>query len=187
MSRGAKIGIGAVIAIVVLLVSLVGYIVSAKFTAQKHENGIVAIDKNMQNVHSSVNKILTTSGLTVKNFGNTKINAIKESIKKYSDKPKMMMMWVKENPQNITSKVWEKFQDQVEKQYTKFEMEQKMKISMVQAYNDYLTTTVKGSLFSSGLWDYPKADTKKIMDRVIKTQDTADTWETGIDKPVSVM
>jgi hypothetical protein len=158
---------------------------SAKFTAEKHEQGIVYADKNMQNVHSAVQKIVKTSGLTVKNFGETKMAAINAKIKQYADKPQMMMMWIKENPQNIDSRIWEKFQTQMEVQYTKFENEQKSKISKSQAYDTYLNSTYKG-MVSTMVWSYPKEKTRAIMEQVIKTAETADTWTTGIDKAVEV-
>jgi hypothetical protein len=94
-----------------------------------------------------------------------------------------MLLFIKENPQNIDSKVWEKFQEQAEIQYTKFEMEQKSKISKSQAYQNYLDTTVKGFV-SQVVWNYPKENTKKIMEQVISTGESKDTFETGVDKEI---
>ena len=175
--------VGIMLGLFVLIGGIVGYVVSAKFTAATYENDITYSNKNLENVHSSVNKILETSGITVKNFGETKIKVIQERIKMYADKPQMLMMWIKENPENIDSKMWEKFQDQVEAQYTKFEMEQKAKISKSQAYQNYLDTTVKG-MVSKVVWSYPKPETQKIMDQVISTQGSKTTFETGVDTPV---
>lgn len=175
--------IGILLGSVLVVGSMVGYGISAKFTAASYENDITYSNKNLENVHSSVGKILQTSGITVKNFGETKVKVIEARIKMYADKPQMMMMWIKENPENIDSKLWEKFQDQVEVQYTKFEMEQKSKISKSQAYQNYLDTTVKGFV-SQTVWNYPKPETKKIMDRVISTGTSKTTFETGVDTSV---
>jgi primosomal protein N' len=185
MSTGTKVFLGIFIFLIISAISIVGYVVSAKFTAEKHEKGIIYSSKNMQNVHSSVRKIVKTSGLTVKNFGDTKIKAINAKIQQYADKPKMMMMWVKENPQQIDSKVWEKFQDQMEKQYTRFDTEQKMKIARSQAYDTYLSSSLKGFV-ASEFWSYPTMETKALMEQVIQTEETKDTFETGIDKAVEV-
>ena len=106
---------------------MVIFAITAKFQAEKIENQLEASYQNMQNVYSSVEKILTSSGITVKNFGETKINAIKEYVKQHANNPELMMKWVQENPQQIDSKIWENFQKQIEIQYTKFEMEQKNK------------------------------------------------------------
>lgn len=185
MSTGMKILIGLVVLFFVGLIGSGMWIMSARFTAEGHEKGIIYADKNMQSVHSRVQKILETSGLTVKNFGETKIAAINAGIKRYEDKPQMMMMWIKENPQNIDSKVWEKFQDSVEKQYTDFDNEQKAQKSKSQAYDEWLTTTYRGGA-AMIVWNYPRPETRVIMDRVIQTQDTKKTFETGIDQAVKV-
>jgi len=175
--------IGTLIVIILGVAGVIGYVVSAKFIAATYENDITYSNKNLENVHSSVGKILQTSGITVKNFGETKIKAIEAAVQRYADKPQLMMQWVQENPQQIDSKVWEKFQDQVEVQYTKFEMEQTVKISKSQAYQNYLDTTVKGFVAQT-VWSYPKPETKKIMDQVISTGESKTTFETGVDTSV---
>jgi hypothetical protein len=184
MSTG-KIVLASLLAFIVVIGMSIAWVVSVKFQAGTFENQITASNQSMQNVHSSVNKILKSSGITVKNFGETKIKVIEARIKMYADKPDMMMMWVKENPENIDSKMWERFQDQIETQYTKFEMEQKDKISKSQAYKDFLDNTVRGQV-AQVVWSYPKPETLKIMNQVIKTEETAETFETGIDKEVDV-
>lgn len=185
MSAGAKIGLAIGGFFLIAIISIVGYVISAKFTAEKHEKGVIYASKNMQNIHSSVGKIVKTSGLTVKNFGETKMKAIETAIGRYADKPNLMMMWIKENPQQIDSKIWEKFQDQMEKQYTRFDNEQTSKISKAQAYDTFLNTTYKG-MVATVVWSYPKAETKKLMDQVIQTGETKTTFETGIDHAVEV-
>lgn len=182
--KTSHIVLASFLAFFILVGSLVAYIISAKFTAERFENQIQASNQNLENIHSSVNKILQTSGITVKNFGDTKIKAIQEAVQRYADKPQLMMQWVQENPQQIDSKVWEKFQDQVEVQYTKFETEQKDKISKSQAYNDFLDTTIKGTV-AGVVWSFPKPETKKIMEQVISTQESKTTFETSVDKPVN--
>jgi len=178
-----KIFVAIMVSLLLVFGGIVGYVINAKFTAAEYENDIIYSNKNLENVHSSVNKILQASGITVKNFGETKIKAIEAAVQRYADKPQLMMQWVQENPQQIDSKVWEKFQDQIEVQYTKFEMEQKIKISKSQAYQNYLDTTVKG--FVSGVvWSYPKPETKKIMEQVISAEGSKTTFETGVDTTV---
>ena len=186
MQKGTKIIIGLMIGFILTIGLTIGWIVSIKFQAGTFENQITATNQNLQNVHSSVNKILTSSGITVKNFGETKIKAIKESIARYADKPQLMMQFVQENPQQIDSKLWENFQKQIEVQYTKFEMEQKLKISKSQEYKNFLDNTVRGNV-ANVVWSYPRAETLAIMNQVIITEDSKETFETGIDKPINVL
>lgn len=186
MQKGTKIIIGLMVGFILTIGLTIGWLVSIKFQAGTYENEITATNQNLQNIHSSVNKILTSSGITVKNFGETKIKAIKESIARYADKPQLMMQMINENPQQIDSKLWENFQKQIEVQYTKFEMEQKLKISKSQEYQNFLDNTVRGNV-AGIVWSYPRAETVAIMKQVIITEDSKETFETGIDKPINVL
>lgn len=186
MTTTTKVILGLFASFIVVIGITIAWVISIKFQAQKFENQLEASYQSMQNVYSSVDKILLNSGITVKNFGQTKIKAIQESIKRYADKPQLMMQWVQENPQQIDSKLWENFQKQIEVQYTKFEMEQKSKISMSQAYKDFLNTTIRGQV-ASIVWSYPTKETVKIMEQVIQTDVTKESFETGIDKTRNVL
>ena len=185
MQKGTKIIIGLMLGFIITIGLSISWLVSIKFASGTLENEIISTNQNLQNIHSSVNKILTSSGITVKNFGETKIKAIQASIAKYADKPQLMMMWIKENDQQIDSKLWENFQKQIEVQYTKFEMAQTNKISKVQEYRNFLDNTVRGNV-SQLVWSYPRAETLSIMNQVIMTEDSKETFETGIDKAVDV-
>lgn len=186
MSTGTKIAIGSLLSFILIIGATIAWLVSIKFQSEKFENQLEASYQNMQNVYSSVDKILLNSGITVKNFGETKIKAIQESIKRYAEKPELMMQWVQENPQQIDSKLWENFQKQIEIQYTKFEMEQKSKISMSQSYKDFLETTLRGNV-AQIVWSYPTKETVKIMEQVIQTDVTKESFETGVDKTRNVL
>lgn len=186
MSAGLKIFISFSVGIVVVLGITISWLFSIKFQATKFENQLDASYKSMQNVYSSVDKILLNSGITVKNFGETKLKAIKIAIERYSDKPDLMMQWVQENPQQIDSKIWENFQSQIEVQYTKFEMEQKAKISISQAYKDFLEASIRGNV-ARIVWSYPSRDIVSIMEQIIQTDTTKDTFKTGIDVTKNVL
>lgn len=64
-------GLQGVLGFIAMSVMLVIFIVTVKFQAEKFENQLEASYQNMQNVYSSVEKILTSSGITVKNFVET--------------------------------------------------------------------------------------------------------------------
>ena len=185
MAKSTKIILGLFLGFILTIGLTIGWIVSIKFQAGTFENTIVASNQNLQNVHSSVNKILTSSGITVKNFGETKIKAIETAVQRYADKPQLMMQWIQENPQQIDSKLWENFQKQIEVQYTKFEMSQALKISKTQEYKNFLDNTIRGNV-AQLVWSYPRAETLTIMNQVIMTEDSKETFDTGIDKAVDV-
>ena len=185
MTKSTKIILGLFLGFILTICLTIGWLISIKFESGNFENQITASNQNLQNVHSSVNKILTSSGITVKNFGETKIKAIESAVQRYADKPQLMMQWIQENPQQIDSKLWENFQKQIEVQYTKFEFEQKSKISKTQEYKNFLDNTVRGNV-AQLVWSYPRAETLAIMNQVIMTGDSKETFETGIDKAVDV-
>ena len=186
MSKVTKIILGLGITIIISIGLIITMLISIKFQAEKFENRLEASNENMKNVYSSVDKILLNSGITVKNFGETKIKAIQESIKRYADKPEMILQFVQENPQQIDSRLWENFQKQIEVQYTKFELEQKFKISVSQEYKDFLETTIRGHV-AQIVWSYPTTETVKIMKQVIQTDSTKEVFETGVDKTRNVL
>lgn len=175
--------IGIIISVVISIGLVVAFVISVKFEASRYENQIKASNQNLENIHSSVGKILQASGITVKNFGETKIKAIEVAVQRYADKPELMMQFVNENPQQIDSKIWEKFQTQVEAQYTRFDMEQTAKISKSQAYNDYLEASLRGFVAQT-VFSYPKPETKKIMEQVISTTKSKETFKTSVDESI---
>jgi C4-dicarboxylate transporter len=91
MSLGVKLFLASFIVMFITLIFLVIFAITVKFQAEKIENQLEASYQNMQNVYSSVEKILTSSGITVKNFGETKINAIKEYVKQHANNPELNM------------------------------------------------------------------------------------------------
>jgi len=186
MPKGTKIVLALFASFILVIGITIAWVVNIKFEAQEFENQLHSTHQNLQNVYSSVDKILLNSGITVKNFGETKIKAIQESVRKYADKPELISAWVQENPQQIDSKLWENFQKQIEVQYTKFEMEQKSKISQSQAYNNFLKTTLRGQV-AQIVWSYPTAGITKIMEQVIQTDVTKQSFETGIDTTRNVL
>jgi len=181
MSKGMKIFIAILLGLFLIIGGTIAYIISAKFTAEKYEQAIFAQDENMQNVHSTMKNALKLQGFTVKNYTESDIKKMQIAIKRYADKPNMMVQWAKENGNVLSPKMHSKFMDAIEKFYLKWELSQKSKISVVQEYRTYLNASVKGSI-ASAFFNYPREKTQKIMDRIISTKKTQKTWETGVDE-----
>jgi hypothetical protein len=181
MSIATKLVLGFMILMIIGVVGIVSYVISAKFTANEFETSITYSDKDNQNIYSNMNKIMDASGLTVQNYGDTKIKAIQEEVKRYADKPALMAQFVKENPQQIDSKIWEKFMDMYEKNTVAIQNAQTSRLSKAQEYQTWLGSTGKGFIAGT-VFNYPTPECKKTMERVIETKQTKDTWETGIDQ-----
>ena len=158
----------------------IAYVVSAKFTAAKLENAVVASSEEMQNVHGLTEQ-LKMQGLTVKNFSETDIKKMELAIKRYEDKPQQLMQWVQENGNQFSPELHSKFMDATERYFVKWRASQKSKISIVQSYRNYLDSSVKGFIATS-LFNYPSDKAQKIMDMIIAAESTKQTFETGVMK-----
>lgn len=180
MSTGLKIVLAIVMTLIILVGAPIAYVVSAKFTAAKYENAVVAQDENMQNVHSAMKNALKLEGFTVKNYTQSDIHKMEVAIQRYANKPNLMMQWAQESNNGLSPALHEKFMNSIEKFYAKWEATQKSKISVVQEYRDFLSSSVKGAI-ASGLFNYPTAKAKTIMDRIISSKETKQTWATGED------
>jgi len=176
----SKTTIGAVIAGAVLVVGAGMYTVSAKFTASKYENSVFAQDESMQSTWGMMAKSLRMQGFTVKAYGKTFINSIHANAKRYENDKGGMMKWVQEAQSQMSPDIHKKFMTTIEKVYVKKEAKQLSKISVVQEYRNFSTATFKG-LVADVVWSYPTAKATVIMDRIITTQGTKDTWETGVE------
>jgi hypothetical protein len=184
MSRGAKIATGLGLAFIILVVSVVGYVVSAKLTPERYEQSVFAQDESMQSTWGMMEQMLSTNGFTVKNYGKTFIDTIKANAIRYENDKNAMMKWVQESANQMSPAIHQKFMDTVEKVYAKKEAKQLSKISVVQEYRTYLNATVKG-MVSTSFFNYPTAKAQKIMDRIITTKGARDTWESGTEAPVT--
>lgn len=153
-------------------------VITSKFKAEKLEQAIIAQDENMQNVHGSMTNILKTQGFTVKNYTESDIKKLEVAIKRYEGKPNMLMQWVQESGNSLDPQLHSKFMTAVEKNYKNWEMVQKNKISVTQEYRQYLNASVKGMIASS-FFGYPTSEVETIMDRIISTDNTKETWATG--------
>jgi len=166
----------------VVLVALfaIGFLISAKFTAERYEQSITARDQSMQNVWSMTKQAMDMGGFTTKDFSKTFLEGIKLQAERYKDDTGAMMKWVKEASADLNPEVYLSFMKSLDKIFTKKEMSQNNKISVTQEYKTWLNASIKGAL-ATYAFDYPKSKTIKIMDRVIITKETKSTWDTGFE------
>lgn len=180
MSTGIKVTIGVVLMMFLVVGGSVMYVLGAKFTAERYEQSIYAQDENMQNVHASMKNSLKLQGLTVKNYTESDIKKMEVAIKRYADKPNLMMQWAQESNNGLSPALHEKFMVAVEKFYAKWEVTQKSKISVAQEYRTFLKASIKGTV-AGVIFNYPTDKVQTIMDRIISSAETKATWDTGED------
>lgn len=170
-------GIGAIF--------VIGFLLSARFTPERFEVDLTARNQDMQNVWSMVEQGIKTGGYALGgSFTDTYLESIKAAALRYENDKSGMMKWVKESANQMSPDVHKKFMDTVEKAYARKERAQKNKISVAQAYDKYLRTSIKGAV-SKYVYNYPSPEAKEIMDRIIMTKSTKQTWETGTEEAIN--
>jgi len=179
MSKTAKVVLGVVVSLAVVIGLVVGYFVSAKFTAETWDADTLARYEQMENVHGAMTNALKMQGFTVKNYGKTFIDTIDAGVKRYADKPQLMMQWVQEQKGVFPPDVHLKFMGSVERFYVKWEISQKNKISMVQEYRKFLNASVKGYIAKS-FFDFPSKKMEGIMNQVISSAESKEAFKTGL-------
>lgn len=185
MTKTTKIVLGVSLGSVFLLVSTVGYVVSAKFTGEKFEQSLFAQDESMQNTWAMTQQQLQMSGVTVKNYGETFIKSLEANAKRYENDKNAMMKFVQEAAGVMSPDLHKQLMVSIEKVYTKKEAAQKSKISVVQEYRTWRNASLKGTI-GTIVWNFPSEKALKIEDRIISTKETKETWQTSEDTTVEL-
>ena len=181
MSSGAKVGLGIFMIFMVIGIGGALYVNSAYDTAGTKENAVIAQDESMQNTWGQTEQMLKMSGVTVKNYGETFIKSLKANAERYKNDKGAMMKWVQEAQSQLSPALHQKLMTTIEKVYAKKEARQLSKISVVQDYRDFINFSMKGKI-AKAFFDYPSAKATKIMDRIVSTKATKQTWETGTEE-----
>lgn len=180
MSKGTKILLAAFLSFVLIIGGSIGYVVSAKFTGEKFEQAIFAQDETMQNTWAQTGNMLKMNGITLKHYTEHDLKKIELAMKRYADKPQLMMIWAKEQGNTLTPELHQRLMTTVEKVAAQKIAKQDAKISMVQEYRTWRTSTMKGTV-GTMFFNFPSEKAKKIEDRIITSKETKQTWETGED------
>lgn len=183
-NTGLVITLSVMFGLFVVFGGTIGYVVSAKFQAAKWENAIIAQDESMQSTWGMMEQSLKMQGFTVKNYSEEFIKSIEANAKRYENDKNAMMKWVQESQSQLSPETHKKFMDTVEKVYVKKEAKQLSKISVVQEYRNFTSSSVKGFV-ANIVWGYPSDKVTVIMDRIITTKGTKETWETGEEAEAS--
>jgi hypothetical protein len=177
-----------IIGVVLVVIFSVGFYFLAKYivtgTARGYEVDINKAYQVQESFHSNNGKIMEASGLTVKNYGDTIINAIKAKAEQYAGKPEMTAQFIQEKPNEIPSHIWEKFMDMYEKNTVEIRDKELARKSIEQSYENWLVKE-SGGRFASN-FNFPTPKIQKIMDTVISTSTSKKAFETGVDTEVKV-
>jgi hypothetical protein len=165
--------------LVVVAVPVIGYY--NKFV--RYENQVAAIDKDMQNVHGIINNKIKSSGLAVKEYGDTVIKAIEVGTTGRYGKTGVQsaFAWIKEQNPNIDPAVFAKLQTVIEAGYNSFEAVQRTKIDAVRVYKNE-AETFPGNLVA-GAFGFPKKSWDELG-RIVVSTETKRDFERGEMEPI---
>jgi len=183
MSNGIKVGLGIALMLVVLIGGSISYVFSAKFTANNFEASIKAQSQSMENTWGQMEQQLQMAGFATKDYGDKFIATVKAQAERYANDKNTMMKWVQESASQMSPAMHQKFVTIVEKSFAKKEMKQDSKIAVVEQYNKFLGGGFKGMIATS-MWNYPTAETKKIMVTIVSTKGAKTAISTGIEADV---
>ena len=175
-----KTVLGILIAFVLTIFIIIGYVWSAYTTAGKQDNGIIAIYENLQNVYANSiietleqkNKILNKSHKDLKEI-------IKLNMLRYANDKNLMFKSIVESAGIQQNKeLYKDMSDSIESAYLKFENTNKNKIDRVRSYKTFLDYSFKGNV--AKMFGFPSKKAKFIMNQMILNEKTNKTFETGI-------
>jgi hypothetical protein len=183
MSSGMKIGLGIFLVLFIVIGGSIGYIFSAKFTANNYEASIKSQFNSMENTWGQMEQQLQMAGFATKDYGDKFIATVKAQAERYANDKNTMMKWVQEAGSQMSPTMHTKFVDIVEKSFAKKEMKQDSKIAVVEQYEKFLGGGFKG-MIATGVWNYPTAKTQKMMDTIVSTKGAKTAMETGVEAEV---
>ena len=155
-------------------------------TCVTFENNIGAQDREMKNVDTEITNSLITQGLSAQEYSKVVIGAIQAAnTGRYgADGSKAMMQWIKESNPQIDASIFKKIMIAAEAGYSKFSAAQRRKIDIAREYRNLVETKQQvpliGSIWTSGFPRKPWGE----LERVIVSEDTAKTFDTGIKKAI---
>ena len=140
----------------------------------RQENGIVAANEDLQNIHTSIFNQIKSQGLSVEKYGTMVTQAITTAIEGRYGKngSQAAMQWIQENNPTIDSKIFEKLQVVIEAGYNKFESAQRTKIDKLRIYDNTMDSLFTGFVAKS-VMGFPK----KVTADMRKTITSAETTE----------
>ena len=142
------------------------------------ENGIVAVHKDMQNVHASIFNQIKSQGLSVEKYGAMVTEALKVAVEGRYGKngSQAAMQWIQEQNPTIDPKIMEKLQVTIEAGYNEFKSVQRTKLDRLRVYDNTLDSFITGSIAKSFM-GFPKKVTDDMRE-VVSSAATKQMMET---------
>jgi hypothetical protein len=186
MSAGMLVGCILGVLLVGLLlvgVTIMGTYTSAHDSAVNAETTITKLDKDSENVLSTVTlTIQETAGVASMYAGDLK-DTLRTTFQSRNgpDGNKAVVQWIKEQNPTLNSKLYLKIQDVIEGGRKEFQIAQSRKLEACGTYENMLGWFWRGKLLSFA--GFPRLDLKKSC-QVVSDSKTAAAFDTGKQEPI---
>jgi len=179
MGTSTKVLLGVFISFFMVIILTIMFVLSAKFTAEEHENGIEAIYSDMQNVYANaVVQTLKTKAQVVGQYKGDLLEVVKANMERYKNDQNLIFKSIAEQAGlTIDASVYKELQTSIGIAYSKFESSQRDKIDRVRVYKNFLNASIKGMI--AKFFGYPSEKAKEVMDKLITNTTTSKTFADG--------
>lgn len=177
-TAGYYIKWGSVALAVVLILSCAASMCSTYNALVRHENGIEASTKDMENVLGAGYKKIQAQGLSVNKYKKIFIEALNVAMTGRYGKTgsQAAFQWIQEKHPKLDPKVFAALQDAIEATFNRFEAVQRDKIDKVRTYKNALRE-FPNSVWA-GMFGFPKIDMKKA-DQVVSSESAKQDMQKG--------
>ncbi len=147
-------------------------------TLVRHENGIEAATKDMENALGAGYKKIQAQGLSVNKYKKIFIEALNVAMTGRYGKSgsQAAFQWIQEKHPKLDPKVFAALNDAIEVTFNRFEAAQRNKIDRVRVYKNALR--VFPNNLWAGMFGFPKIDMKKA-DQVVSSDSAKQDMKSG--------
>lgn len=174
--------IGIFATLIIMSLSLFGKFASTKKALVSYEKQIVALNKQMENVHSKTFKTIKGIAKVNDKYSSDLQSLVKSYVEGRQTSKEAIFTMTQEAIPNINTSTYDKLIQALETGYKEFADSQDRKIDLIAKYETYLEEGIIRPMFISSL-DYPKINLEELG-KVISAQESKDTMETKIDEGV---
>lgn len=179
---GSILGIIAV-ALILVVIAVVGTYTSAYDSAIEAESQITKLDKDSENVLSTVTLTIQETAGVASMYADDLKETLRVSMQsRYgSDGSKATMQWIKEHNPTLDSKAYLKIQNVIEGGRKEFQIAQSRKLESCQTYEKMRGYFWRGKLIA--MQGFPKIDIAKSC-QVVSDASTQAAFSTGKQEPI---
>lgn len=179
MQTSTKVLLGVLASVIVLVIGVVSFFLSAKFTAAKYENDIVAVYEDMQNVYANqIVQVLKGKSQVIQQYKGDFTEVVKLNMDRYKNDQNLMFKAIVEQAGlKLSDDLYKDLSKSIEIAYTKFENKQRAKIDTVRVYKNFLDGSIKGAI--AKFFGYPSEKALFVMNKLITNVATTETFNSG--------